>query len=155
MLKKIMLVPVLVIATVISGFARHPNDRTLSDSEKSEVITIKWETLANVEWKWDGDFYEAVFSKEAKELDGREVIVEGFMFPLEYTRKHKTFLISSTPMSDCFFCGPGEAESMVYILSDEPVDYKTSQFKMKGTFKLVDDTSMGILYQLENAVSVE
>jgi len=123
-------------------------------NEPEEIITIKWEVLANVSWEWDGEFYKAEFSREARELDGKEVIVDGFMFPLEYTKKHKTFLLSSSPMSDCFFCGPGEAESMVYILSSEPVEYKTSPFKMKGTFKLVDDVSMGILYQLENATPV-
>ncbi|MGF1670130.1 MAG: DUF3299 domain-containing protein [Balneolaceae bacterium] len=153
MLKKITLFPLfLIIFTIFSGFTLNTENETLSDD--SEVITIKWEVLANVEWKWDGDFYEAVFSEEAKKLDGKEVIVEGFMFPLEYTRKHKTFLISSSPMSNCFFCGPGEAESMVYVLADEPMDYKTTPFKMKGTFKLVDDVSMGILYQLDNAKPV-
>ncbi len=124
-------------------------------TEKDDVITINWEILANVNWEWDGEFYKAEFSEEVKKLDGKEVIVEGFMFPIEYTRKHRSFLISSSPMGNCFFCGPGEAESMVYVLSEEPVDYTIKTFKMQGTFTLVDDVTMGILYQLENAKPVK
>jgi hypothetical protein len=116
---------------------------------------LKWEILSDVEWEWKDEFYEAKFNEKQRELDGKEIIIEGFMFPLEYSKKHKNFLVSASPMSDCFFCGPGEAESMVYVKTDEAVDYTYSQMKVEGTFKLVSDASMGIIYELENARVVE
>lgn len=116
---------------------------------------LKWEILSDVEWEWKDEFYEAKFNEKQQELDGKEIIIEGFMFPLEYSKKHKNFLVSASPMSDCFFCGPGEAESMVYVKTDEAVDYTYSQMKVEGTFKLVSDASMGIIYELENARVVE
>lgn len=121
------------------------------EADLNEDETLKWETLAKVEWIWDDNFYRVEFNDEQKALDGKELIVEGFMFPLEYSRKHTTFLVSSAPMSDCFFCGPGEAESMVYVKTETPVEYSYSKMAVKGTFKLVSDASMGIIYELEDA----
>lgn len=138
MKKQIFYSLLLVLAITLCGFA--------STSEK-----LKWETLINVEWVWEDGFYQAIFNESQKELDGKEMIVEGFMFPLEYTRKHRNFLISSSPMSDCYFCGPGEAESMVFVKAAEDVDQTNGPLKMKGTFRLVSDASMGVIYELEDA----
>jgi len=59
------------------------------------------------------------------------------------------------PMGNCFFCGPGEAESMVYVRSEEGVEHSNRPMKMKGTFKLVSDASQGIIYELQNATIVK
>ncbi|TVR32322.1 MAG: DUF3299 domain-containing protein [Balneolaceae bacterium] len=123
----------------------------VSNVDAEETDKLDWKVLANVEWIWDSNFYQVNFNEKQKELDGREMIVEGFMFPLEYTRKHSNFLVSSSPMSDCFFCGPGEAESMVYVKTKEPIDYTHRVMAVKGTFRLVSDASMGIIYELDNA----
>lgn len=64
-------------------------------------------------------------------------------------------MISSSPMSNCFFCGPGEAESMIYVESKEALEYNHRPLKMKGTFKLISDARMGIIYELENATPVQ
>jgi len=125
------------------------------EAELNKDETLKWETLSKVEWVWDENYYRAKFNEEQKALDGKELTVEGFMFPLEYSRKHTTFLVSSSPMSDCFFCGPGEAESMVYVETDNPIDYSYNKMAVKGTFKLVSDASMGIIYELKDAELVE
>lgn len=114
--------------------------------------TLDWSILANVQWQWKDNFYEATFNEQQQALDGTEVAIEGFMFPLEYTRKHQTFLVSASPMSNCFFCGPGEAESMVYVVADEAVEFTNRPVTVKGTFRLVSDASMGIIYQLDDAV---
>lgn len=117
----------------------------------TEVEKIEWKDLTDVEWIWDNDFYQVKFGEKQQELDGKEVVVEGFMFPLEYTRKHKTFLISASPMTNCFFCGPGEAEAMILVNSTDEVEYLYTPISMKGTFKLVHDASMGIIYELNDA----
>lgn len=120
-----------------------------------EVIKIKWEDLTDVEWIWENDFYQVRFGDAAEELDGKVVVVEGFMFPLEYTRMHTTFLVSASPMTNCFFCGPGEAESMIMVNSKDEVEYLYTPIKMKGTFKLIHDASMGVIYELEDAEFIE
>ncbi len=121
-------------------------------SNENEIETIDWQDLARVEWEWKDDgFYHATFNDTQKALDGKTMIVEGYMFPLEYTRKHKNFMVSSAPMGNCFFCGPGEAESMVYVQTEEPVEYTQRPMKVKGIFKLVSDASMGVIYELKDA----
>ena len=120
-----------------------------------EIIKIKWEDLTDVEWIWENNFYQVRFGETAEQLDGNEVLVEGFMFPLEYTRMHTTFLVSASPMTNCFFCGPGEAESMIMVNSNDEVEYLYTPIKMKGTFKLIHDASMGVIYELEDAEFVE
>lgn len=124
------------------------------EAERNDSEVLNWAVLANVHWVWADNFYQANFNDEQKELDGQELIVEGFMFPLEYTRRHQNFLVSSSPMSQCFFCGPGEAESMVYVRTTQPVDYTYSRMKVRGTFRLISDASMGIIYELTDAVVV-
>lgn len=116
-----------------------------------DIEVLNWDTLSEVQWEFNGEYYVAKFNEKQKELNGKELIIEGFMFPLEYTREHYTFLISSSPMSNCFFCGPGEAESMVYVKLNDPTEYNYSAFKVRGTFRLVSDASMGIIYELDNA----
>lgn len=142
-MKKFGISLLLIVNCTLFGFTNSVND--------NDTDVLRWEILVNVEWVWEDDFYNAKFNDQQRELDGQELIVEGFMFPLEYTRKHQNFLVSSSPMSQCFFCGPGEAESMVYVRTTEPVDYTNRKMKVKGTFKLVSDASMGIIYELEDA----
>ena len=137
----------LTISMFLLGF--------VSNNDEDKTDKLEWSVLSNVEWIWDSNFYRVNFNEKQKELDGKEMIIEGFMFPLEYTRQHSNFLVSSSPMTDCFFCGPGEAESMVYIRTTNPVDYTRSIMAVKGTFKLVSDASMGIIYELENAEVVK
>ncbi len=122
---------------------------------KNETETVRWEILADIEWEWENEFYRARFNDEQQALDGQTVVLEGFMFPLEYTKKHKNFLVSASPMTDCFFCGPGEAESMVYVKTNEAIDYTYSKISVEGTFKLVSDASMGIIYELEDAAVID
>lgn len=142
-MKKFGITLLLILSCTLFGFT--------NSISNNETDVLRWEILVNVDWVWEDNFYSAKFNDQQKELDGQELIVEGFMFPLEYTRKHQNFLVSSSPMSQCFFCGPGEAESMVYVRTTEPVDYTNRRMKVKGTFKLVSDASMGIIYELENA----
>lgn len=142
-MKKFGISLLLILSCTLFGFT--------TSIHNTETEVLRWEVLVNVDWVWENNFYSAKFNDQQKELDGQVLIVEGFMFPLEYTRKHQNFLVSSSPMSQCFFCGPGEAESMVYVRTTEPVDYTNRRMKVKGTFKLVSDASMGIIYELENA----
>lgn len=130
-------------------------DAALAESEPETEEKLPWEALTNVEWIWEDGFYQAQFTDRQKELDGKEMVVEGFMFPLEYTRKHRNFIISASPMGNCFFCGPGEAESMVYVQAIEDVEHTNGPMKVKGTFHLVSDASQGIIYELKNATVVK
>ena len=128
-----------------------PAVASISDTESGSDDALKWAILANVHWVWEDGYYQAQFTDRQKELDGQEIVVQGFMYPLEYTRKHRNFLVSASPMGMCFFCGPGEAESMVYVRAVEDVEHSNGSMKVKGTFKLVTDPSQGIIYQLDNA----
>ena len=124
-------------------------------SLQNEPKTLVWEDLMDVEWTYDGEFYQVKFGESAKEYDGVEIVVEGFMFPLEYTRTHTTFLVSASPMTNCFFCGPGEAESMMLVESKDAIEYVYKPITMTGTFRLIHDAADGVIYELEGATMVE
>lgn len=125
------------------------NAESEPDSDSDEIIS--WSELTNVSWVLEDGYYQAKFTDRQKELDGKVVVIEGFMFPLEFTRKHRNFLVSAAPMGSCFFCGPGEAESMIYVESIEDVEQTNETLKVRGTFNLVTDPMMGILYELKEA----
>ncbi len=116
-----------------------------------DIEKLDWSVLSSVDWVWENNYYQAIFNEEQKALDGKEMMIEGFMYPLEYTRKHQNFLVSASPMANCFFCGPGEAEAMIYVQTSVPVDYVYDAMTLKGTFRLVNDASMGIIYELKDA----
>jgi len=44
---------------------------------------------------------------------------------------------------------------MIYVDSDEALEFSHLPHKMKGTIKLIFTASMGIIYELENAISVQ
>lgn len=117
----------------------------------SEVEVVNWDDLSSIEWNFEYGYYRAVFNETQEALEGKTLIVQGYMFPLEYTRRHQAFIVSSAPMGMCFFCGPGEAEGMVYVQTKDPIDYSRRPIKLKGTFGLVRDPSMGVIYELKDA----
>lgn len=137
-------IQILITALFLMGF-------TSSLDQEGSVHQLSWNTLADVEWVMDGYDMTANVSEDIKALDGKTVVVEGYMFPLEYRRRHTMFLLSKAPMSHCYFCGPGEAEYMIYIEADSGIRYDYGLMKIKGTFKLSGYVDMGILYEMTDA----
>jgi hypothetical protein len=94
--------------------------------------------------------YDADFSQRAKDLDGKQVSVTGFMLPLEANETFQHFLLSKrTPT--CFFCPPGEPNEIVDVWTAQPVEWDEGAVTVTGNFSLTRDREMGLFFKLSDA----
>ena len=118
---------------------------------------ISWETLTDVEFtdKWSDEvqayFYYPEFGPSVKVLEGKEVILKGFMLPLGVNGDFH--ILSRNPYAACFFCGAAGPESIVELKlqSGHPRFRMDQVVMMKGTFKLNQDDIDQCNYILEDA----
>lgn len=117
-----------------------------------------WEDLASVSYEIGEDAYGEVnipvFDEQIKAMDGQEITVPGYIVPtdgLNGTFQPKHFILSSLPLSACFFCGTGGAESVIEVYADEEVDFTEKPVEMKGKLVLNANDPYQLMYILEDA----
>ena len=127
----------------------------VSSNAQDKKISI-WKSLEQVDYKVTkdeyGDAYIPVFNEEAKKLAGTEVVVDGFIIPLEGMFKPTQLILSYLPVSECFFCGSGGPESVMEITMKEKIKYTAKRIKIRGKLKLNSDDPDKLMYLLEDGV---
>lgn len=117
---------------------------------------LPWETLLDANFKYTYDVEQDIwynkpnFNKQVQKLEGKEVMVQGFMVPVDVTGD--TYVLSAFPYSACFFCGAAGKESVMEIrLKDSEQRFEMDQMlRFKGKLDLVDEV-YGLMYVLEEA----
>lgn len=108
---------------------------------------LQWELLADV--IPGEEFGPPTFGDRISQYDGKTVILQGFMLPLENAERQSHFVLSTNP-PHCYFCMPGGPETMVEIFAAPPIDFSYDPIVLQGELKLVrGDESMGLYYQLK------
>lgn len=121
---------------------------------------LSWEILLDAKFKYTYDveqdiwYNKPTFNDKLKKLEDKEVVVEGFMVPVDVTGD--TYVLSAFPYSACFFCGAAGKESVMEIrMKDDNQRFKMDQMlTFKGTLELVDDV-YGLMYLLKDAEVME
>jgi hypothetical protein len=85
-----------------------------------------------------------------KELNGKEVTLYGFMFPLEQSEKQANFLIGPFPPS-CPFHYHVPPSLIVEVKMKDPLAYSWDEITIKGTLKLAENDPNGVFYFLKEA----
>ena len=122
--------------------------------------TNLWKTLSKVtfEKKYDellGFKVDVpVFGDVVKELEGKEVIVSGYIVPVEGYKSHEEFVFSAYPYNMCFFCGGAGPETVMEVTATEAVKYTTERIVLKGKLLLNKDNINRLMYILTDAVEV-
>lgn len=133
---------IALLSTLLTGFLYIETDSTPK---------ISWETLKNIEWELVDGNYRAEFPGEIKELDGKTVEIQGFMFPLGLgSDNSKEFLISPNPVSECYFCIPGSNDMLVMAYAEDSIEFQFDAVLLEGTFQLVPDDVYGMVYQIRD-----
>lgn len=126
------------------------------------AIVLSWQTLAKVtfedQYNEELETYISypLFSPEVQALDGQEVLVSGYVIPLEETGED-ILVLSAFPFSSCFFCGGAGPESVMDIKLKNSTDnrYKTDQMtRFRGKLRLNDSDLYYLNYILEEAVAL-
>lgn len=101
-----------------------------------------WKVLSKVTTK--GQFnaetgevnYVPVFSKYVKDLKGKEVILTGYILPVE-AKIEGSLTISAFPFSSCYFCGGAGPETVVILIPKFPIIHRPNKpVVVKGRLKL-------------------
>jgi hypothetical protein len=94
------------------------------------------------------------YTDQVKALDGQEVQIMGFLYPLEGGVSHARFLLTAWPPS-CPFCLPAGPSQMVEVLCEEPIEFGEGAILMAGTLSVLEDDPSGMYYRMNNARLVE
>jgi uncharacterized protein len=170
----VSLLAISVATTSGAGIARAFSKEKLQDSgliDPSEIPSVHntfyqvpegvvgWDTLGKLDVRTEviaplQARFHTDYSKEIKALDGREVKLMGFIYPLEGGLEHKRFLLTAWPPS-CPFCLPAGPSQMVEVVCEEPVEFTEGAILMAGTFELLEDDPSGMYYRMQDAREVE
>jgi uncharacterized protein len=112
-------------------------------------LEVTTETIAPLQTRFHTDYTDAI-----KALDGQEVKLMGFIYPLEGGLEHARFLLTAWPPS-CPFCLPAGPSHMVEVLCAEPVEFSEGAILIAGRFEVLEDDPSGLYYRLHEAELVE
>jgi len=101
--------------------------------------------------------YETTFNPIVRALDDTELTLEGYIIPITGQVAQNHFMFSKFPQNMCFFCGKAGPESamQVFMTGDNTVNFTTDKIRLKGTLKIFQDNSSGLIYALESAELIE
>jgi hypothetical protein len=119
---------------------------------------ISWQALAQLDtsFKVLGPLQTEMtvdVAPQVRALDGTEVKLAGFIYPLEGGETHRRFLLSAYPPS-CPFCLPGGAAELVEVECAEAVKFSYEPITLAGRFSVLKDDPGGLLYRLTEARAV-
>ncbi len=120
---------------------------------------ISFAHLNNVTFRVDtsieGFLYsKPYFSQEVQSLEGKEVMISGFLIPISHTEHF--YALSANPYTACFFCGGAGPESVIDLRLAPESDLKgfnqDDRITVFGTLRLNDDSFYELCYILESTV---
>ena len=120
---------------------------------------LDWSDLADVQFfeKFSNSmgikYYQATFGEDIKELEGEEVMVMGYLIPLDALGE--TYALSKNPFSACFFCGAAGPETVVElrVKAEYVRRYQTDERRaFRGRLQLNESSLEQFNYVLIDAV---
>ena len=122
---------------------------------------IIWKNLEDVSFEeaflkeYDDWFLIPKFGAEVKKLDGKTVIIKGYIIPMDL--EGEFYALSAFSFSSCFFCGGAGPESVMTLKFDKkPKAFKTDDVvTFKGQFELNNTNPDDFSYILNHATEIE
>lgn len=120
-----------------------------------------WNTLSKITFKKEYDELLGfkvdvpVFSEDVLALESQEVIIKGYIIPVEGYKSHKEFIFSAYPYNLCFFCGGAGPETVMEVFATESVKYTTDPIYLKGKLELNASDINRLMYALNSAIQIK
>ncbi len=95
-----------------------------------------------------------VFGESVRALEGEIVEISGYIVPVEGYKSHKEFVFSAYPYNMCFFCGGAGPETVMEVVSTEPVKYGTERIILRGKLSLNNEDINRLMYILTDAEQI-
>ncbi len=144
-----------IVSTVLGLVLLDPvsahDDRRLDlDFRKAPPATVLWGTLAKVGVRRENGDLIPTFLAPLPAMEGRRVVLYGYMTPRTDTKLQKRFLLSARPIF-CGDCTPVGPEEIVEVVLDRPANAMDQPLAVRGTLALLRNAPEGLLFRLENA----
>ena len=99
--------------------------------------------------------YRPLFSDKILKLDSQDILVQGFMFPLEQSDEQSLFLLGPFPLS-CPYHPHTQSNLLIEVHAKKPVLFSYDAVNIKGKLELVaKDDEYNMFYRLKNAELVK
>jgi hypothetical protein len=121
---------------------------------KEREGVVSWNLLSSVTTRVEGAFVRPVYPKAVQALNNREVMVQGFMMPLEPGKQQKHFLLSAVPTT-CSFCTPAGPEGLIEVKSKGPVTFSQEAVTVRGKMSVLPSDPYGMFYRLADGQLVK
>lgn len=119
---------------------------------QSKATSGIWSQLLQVKYEYsNSQGYKPQFSENLKNLSGRQVILRGYMYPLDIGPKQKHFMLSYYPIASCFFCGGAGPESIVEVFPNVPIRTSQMPIMLQGKLELNNQDPQKMFFVLSNA----
>ncbi len=154
---KSIIIRTLLFAFIFSAGNVFAQDATKKATPKKNT----WKILSKITFKKQYDEMMGfkvdipVFSKDVKELEGKEITIKGYIIPVEGYKSHKEFVFSAFPYNMCFFCGGAGPETVMEVSASEAIKYTAETVTLKGKLALNSTDINKLIYSISDAVLVK
>jgi len=147
----------LVLAAILTCFAFTTKAQTTATSSKpQQPVKLTWEMLAKIKWeqrfnkKYNQKFNYPIFDEAVQALEGKEVIIKGFLLPVDVG--NECLVLSRYSYESCFFCGgAGGPESVMEVYMKTPMRINRKTVSFKGKLRLNGTDVDYLIYILDDA----
>lgn len=89
----------------------------------------------------------------AKNLNGEQIQLEGFIIPLEGKKSQSHFMFSAFPINMCYFCGRAGPESVieVFMKDGESLAFTDKKIWIQGELRVNEHDPQSNIYTLNYA----
>jgi hypothetical protein len=139
-----------------SMMQQYPLPDVSKDSVPWQLFARTGEQQKKVTYPDGGYSYEvyAKYPEEIKILDGKEVTLQGYVFPLEESAKQSHFLFGPYPPS-CPFHYHTPPSLVIEVFAKDPIPYSWDMLTIRGTLELPEAGKNGAFYMLRSAEAID
>lgn len=116
--------------------------------------SLVWPKLYNISFVQAqdelGEYEKPVFTDAVKALEGKTIVLPGYMMPLERSSS-KQIMFSSLPVNACFFCGVGGPETAAEVNLKSATKWIGEPIEVRGVLRLNDSDPDQLYYTLDDA----
>lgn len=105
---------------------------------------------------YDAFYMKPEFQPDVTAMNGKQIKIRGYMFPLDGEEAQKTFLFGPFPLSCPFQYHVGPALVIEVNADQHPVLFNYDPITIEGTLELVpEDPEYSVFYRLKNSRQVK
>lgn len=112
--------------------------------------SLAWSELMGARIRYLEDAVAVEFPATVRARADQQVILSGFMMPLDPDLVQRRFLLTSNPPS-CFYHIPGGPAGAVEVFAPEGIEASWDPIVVEGRFETLNTNDYGVIYRLHDA----